>query len=236
MSKVFWLERALAEPTGLANHHFMTNALRCLQVVGLGRINKDKMGNASVNQLLVVFRQAKQRLQGPRKAAVKSRPLAPLAQPVPFAPQPSFEAPKPKWAAQAVQVLDDAVDDPEPRVPKAPPVQAQLARPKVPPSAAPKAPSVRTVPPPVKRQPFVGQFQPIRRIPIRRVPMYQRPRPVVAGLVEAVSPKVVPPPPKQASATEATFQEVSRGERPEISCEESLRFATAKACGSPRGS
>ena len=232
------MERALSEPTSLANHHFMTNGLKCMQVVGLGRINKDKMGSASVNQLLSVFRQAKQRLQGPRKAAVKSRPkrrAEPLAQPVPFAPR-GFEAPKPKWAPEPAVVLDEEPEPPAPEpVVKAPPVQAV---PKVQPSAAPKAPTVRqirTVPPPVRLQ------------PLRRLPMYQRPRPLSGGKgppaglrkelgawipkgIQALAPKVVPPPPKQVAPAEETFQElVSSNERREISCEESLRSATAKA-------
>lgn len=61
--KVFWLERALAEPRGKEVRHFITNALRSIQVVAQGRVNKENLGTTAVNHFLVVLRQAKQRVQ-----------------------------------------------------------------------------------------------------------------------------------------------------------------------------
>ena len=61
--QVFWLERALAEH-GAAVHHFIANTLKSMQVVLVpGRIDKQKIGENAVKHLLVIFRQAKQRIQ-----------------------------------------------------------------------------------------------------------------------------------------------------------------------------
>jgi len=55
------MERALPEP-GKEIHQFLDNALRCMQVLGKG-IDKDKLGENSVNHILVIFRQVKERVQ-----------------------------------------------------------------------------------------------------------------------------------------------------------------------------
>ncbi len=57
------MERALPQP-GTEIHQFLDNACRCMQVVGLGRrIDKEKLGDRAVNHLLVIYRQAKERVQ-----------------------------------------------------------------------------------------------------------------------------------------------------------------------------
>ena len=53
----------MAEPSGKEVHHFITNALRSMQVVASGRVDKENMGEYAVNHLLVILRQAKQRVQ-----------------------------------------------------------------------------------------------------------------------------------------------------------------------------
>ena len=68
--EVFWLERALAEPSGKEVHHFIINALRSIQVVAPGRVDKENMGENAVNHLLVILRQAKQRVQAWRQGSL----------------------------------------------------------------------------------------------------------------------------------------------------------------------
>lgn len=53
----------MAEPSGKEVHHFIINALRSIQVVAPGRVDKENMGENAVNHLLVILRQAKQRVQ-----------------------------------------------------------------------------------------------------------------------------------------------------------------------------
>ncbi|CAK9074950.1 tRNA-uridine aminocarboxypropyltransferase [Durusdinium trenchii] len=69
---VFWLERALAEH-GAAVHHFIANTLKSMQVVLVpGRIDKQKIGENAVKHLLVIFRQAKQRIQAPSRLQMRA--------------------------------------------------------------------------------------------------------------------------------------------------------------------